>query len=620
LGLSAEGLTLSPPWRDRLDPENRLPAQISGLEADLTVTFDKVWDRTAIEVARPQPTRIKVDLVDGLWGQLHLQAAGAVDVTVERQGLTDALEEAYTYTTDIEVWGFTPIRGAVAGGTFVQVRGRGFFGSVGVTLDGFDGTQVRRLDRNNLTFFTPAHAPGDADLEVSSDAGSALGPYPFSYFNPAARFGGASGGPVRGAVNVSVFENGGAPIEGAFVMLSTRVETPQQGFTDINGQVTLSGPDVIGPQTTTATAAGFSTATIQTMDAENITIFLNRLEPPMGGGGGQPPAIASIHGRVTATGKLSDPDDEVSFDVAIVRTTQPTRFGGNPAPGDGSIVVGMGGRYDITTRVGDMAVVAVCGSYNSQPEQFEPLLLGVERYVFMSDGERKLLPIECDIPLETTATFKLVNTSYAPTGPNQNNVDVFWDFGFEGIYPSPVSGSGFGSLITVRRQPRQEGVLSDLSFMASGGSYTGRGAPFTQSRRLEIASLDNVIALPPLLEVPEARNPLPGGSIDRVFNFFAEGPYYPDYWWITIRNEIGLPVWQMLLPGTESTVYIPEFPDFSNLPVDARPDPFQPGSLFVTIIGARAAEGHIYEEWSYRDISVDRWEAYSLSSWSVRLY
>ncbi|MEI4231786.1 DUF2125 domain-containing protein [Roseovarius sp. D22-M7] len=83
LGLSAEGLNLAPPWRDRLDPEGRLPAQISGLEADLTVTFDKVWNRSAIEVARPQPTRIEVDLVDGLWGQLHLQAAGAVEVPPE---------------------------------------------------------------------------------------------------------------------------------------------------------------------------------------------------------------------------------------------------------------------------------------------------------------------------------------------------------------------------------------------------------------------------------------------------------------------------------------------------------------------------------------------------------
>ncbi len=547
------------------------------------------------------------------------QRAGLVDVSVARQGMEGRLQEAYTYTTDIEIWGFTPIRGAVAGGTYVEVRGKGFFGEIGVTLDGADGTSVRRLDRNNVTFETPPHAPGEADLEVTSDAGTAAGPYPYSYFNPAARFGGPSGGPVRGAVNVSVFENGGAPIENAFVMLSTRVETPHQGFTDINGQLTLSGPDVIGPQTTTATAAGFSTTTIQTMDAENITIFLNRLEPPMGGGAGQPPAIASIHGRVTATGKLSDPNDEAKFDVAIVRTTQTTIFGGNPAPGDGSIVVGMGGRYDITTRVGDMAVVAICGSYDSATEQFEPLLMGVERYVFMSDQERKQIPIECDIPLETTATFKLVNTSYAPTGPNSNNVSIFWDFGFEGIFPSPVIGTGFSSLVNVRRQPRTEGKLADLSFVATGGSYTGRGAPFTQSRLLDIASIDNVVALPVLLEVAEPRNPLPGGRIDGVFDFFAEGPYYPDYWWVTIRNEIGLPVWQMLLPGNETTLYIPDFPDFSSLPVDLRPEPFQSGSLFVSVIGARGSEGLRYETWSYREIDVSRWEAYSVSSWAVRL-
>ncbi len=83
LGLSAEGLTLSPLWRTRLDRQNRLPGQISGLHADLDVTFDKPWDRTAIEDARPQPTAIRLSLVDAKWGQLHLQAAGAVSVTSE---------------------------------------------------------------------------------------------------------------------------------------------------------------------------------------------------------------------------------------------------------------------------------------------------------------------------------------------------------------------------------------------------------------------------------------------------------------------------------------------------------------------------------------------------------
>lgn len=81
LGLTAEGLTLSPPWRAHLDPQGRLPTQMSGLHADLTVIFDKIWDRSAIEQSRPQPTAIKVRLADAKWGQLHLQAAGEVAVT-----------------------------------------------------------------------------------------------------------------------------------------------------------------------------------------------------------------------------------------------------------------------------------------------------------------------------------------------------------------------------------------------------------------------------------------------------------------------------------------------------------------------------------------------------------
>ncbi|MGX0975727.1 hypothetical protein ACSSVY_001437 [Roseovarius sp. MBR-51] len=87
LGLTAEGLTLSPPWRAQLDPQGRLPTQISGLHADLTVSFDKLWDRSAIEQARPQPTAINLRLADAKWGQLHLQAAG--DVTVTPEGLPE---------------------------------------------------------------------------------------------------------------------------------------------------------------------------------------------------------------------------------------------------------------------------------------------------------------------------------------------------------------------------------------------------------------------------------------------------------------------------------------------------------------------------------------------------
>jgi len=81
LGLRAEGLTLASRARARLDPEGRLPDRISGFDADVIATFDKPWDRSAIERARPQPTHLHVRLAEGRWGDLHLQAAGEVDVT-----------------------------------------------------------------------------------------------------------------------------------------------------------------------------------------------------------------------------------------------------------------------------------------------------------------------------------------------------------------------------------------------------------------------------------------------------------------------------------------------------------------------------------------------------------
>jgi len=60
-----------------------LPDSFETLELDMEVTFDTAWDRTALELRRPQPRHIEVKLVDAHWGELRLKAAGtlAVDET-----------------------------------------------------------------------------------------------------------------------------------------------------------------------------------------------------------------------------------------------------------------------------------------------------------------------------------------------------------------------------------------------------------------------------------------------------------------------------------------------------------------------------------------------------------
>ncbi|WP_371226041.1 DUF2125 domain-containing protein [Roseovarius sp. 2305UL8-3] len=87
LGLSADGFAPSLPWRAHLDPGGTLPETLDALTADITVTFDKPWDRLAIEQARPQPRQIKVKLAEARWGQLELQVAG--DLNVDANGMPD---------------------------------------------------------------------------------------------------------------------------------------------------------------------------------------------------------------------------------------------------------------------------------------------------------------------------------------------------------------------------------------------------------------------------------------------------------------------------------------------------------------------------------------------------
>ncbi len=64
-----------------------LPASFETLTLQMQVTFDRPWDRSALEDSRPQPRQIDLRLLDVHWGPLRLKAAG--EVTVDSQGIPD---------------------------------------------------------------------------------------------------------------------------------------------------------------------------------------------------------------------------------------------------------------------------------------------------------------------------------------------------------------------------------------------------------------------------------------------------------------------------------------------------------------------------------------------------
>ncbi len=80
VGVEALGFRPADELRRAVDVSGRLPTEIETLRLDALVAFAAPWDRTAVEVARPQPTAIDLRELRATWGNLDLRAAGKLDV------------------------------------------------------------------------------------------------------------------------------------------------------------------------------------------------------------------------------------------------------------------------------------------------------------------------------------------------------------------------------------------------------------------------------------------------------------------------------------------------------------------------------------------------------------
>jgi hypothetical protein len=83
--IDATGYTPGARLRRFIGSDSSLPATFETLTLDMKVTFDRVWDRKALEQQRPQPVEIDLKLADLRWGALRLMAAGKV--TVDKDGI-----------------------------------------------------------------------------------------------------------------------------------------------------------------------------------------------------------------------------------------------------------------------------------------------------------------------------------------------------------------------------------------------------------------------------------------------------------------------------------------------------------------------------------------------------
>lgn len=80
LSVSVGALSPGPGLREAARISRSLPPDFGVFKLDARVTFDKPWDRSAIETARPQPREVDLRLAEAAWGELRLMAAGRFSV------------------------------------------------------------------------------------------------------------------------------------------------------------------------------------------------------------------------------------------------------------------------------------------------------------------------------------------------------------------------------------------------------------------------------------------------------------------------------------------------------------------------------------------------------------
>ncbi|MFO0685694.1 MAG: IPT/TIG domain-containing protein [Sandaracinus sp.] len=584
---------------------------------------------------------------------------GTVDVSVEVDGHTFTLPDGYTY----DAIAVDPSRGAIAGGTFVNIVGNGTSFATGdqVIFGHLPATDVTVVSPTRITCRTPAQPPGTVDVTVVSaaDGTETTAVQAYDYYDTSDPLsGGLGGGPANGTINVTAL-NGmtGLPEPGVFVMVDQDLATPYQGLTDSMGQISFSGPDLVGQHTVHMAKHCFERTSFVAFDAQDVTAFLQPWTDPMCGmGGGEPPIgrgrnAAYIEGDLTFPGGAEfgpNPWDILPHTrdgwerAAYVFTTQvdvdqytgTLSFGTdahpNPDPSLGGAMPRVpeanmpppghvGYPYRILARPAGLAVFALAGLENTETGQFIPYVMGVARSVIASPGETTYgVNIEMNLPLDHSL---VVNLGAMPhpvdaTHPDRMYLRSVLDLGGEGVIVRNVNHVDFD---TVRRRdlnrelrlvalPALQGTIADGRFtILAAWTSEFDGAPYTAVIPRGITAVDDAYQLPDFLGVPRAVSPANGDPLpaDRVLHIEEDGAP-ADFHYIIMQDSNGNPAWSMFVRGDQRAITLP---DLSSLPMG---EDVAPGEVFWLVYSI-SVPGLDFDEISYNQLNSGYWSAYSLN-------
>ncbi len=569
-----------------------------------------------------------VDVIDAQTAVVTMpEGSGLATLQLVQQGLTQPTTLTFQYVDNPSVIGIDPRQVATIGGSTTALYGTGFSDNMTLWVDGVEVTSFTRRSPGQIEFMVPPHEVGDAVVELKNN-GKSVGTQTIQYFEPGSRNTNVSGGMLDGRIYVTVLTvDTNEIIPDAEVFVGTDKGNYLSGKTNAAGQIAFENDQLVGAQSLYACKAGYSCNTLQSFDAKNVTIYLQKWEwtdlnskthvetditpPPQDGEFTINPVDVTIEkmpentyftGHVSGFGKVtleSDPD-VVRAAVVIQSQLSPYR---TYDQNDIYMIFEEQGQYRIKARKGEVALGLVCGLYHRKTGAFDPRYFGLKSGFYVTNGQTIQADLTCPLPLNQTQRVKFLNLPYASYATSLYST-AYLNLGNAGYIGGFMTGYSENDYVVISKVPPLRGDLENATFaiqtqLSVNGAGVGSIYSYDVSKDESTVEIGPIVSWPRLDRLPD-ENYFRQEGVERTHNARAllergivtwsvDHPEYVDFYDMTIRgyyyiknsNGVVMAVdkqllWQFYLPGNATSA---EF-----APRDyAREDGSEPEYIYITL-------------------------------------
>jgi len=555
---------------------------------------------------------------------------GVIPVSV-RQGDQRTLLE-FHYHGQLNLTGLRPDRGSIAGGTWLLVQGEGFDEQTQISLGEQPLLDQELQSETEILGRSPASTVGRVDVRASQVFVEALLPEGFRYFDPSSRFGGLWGEPIQGAVNVTVFNEGSGAREPevAILLLSDDGRFELEGLTDGEGRLTLSALGLTTPISLTAAKEGFAATTVEGVQVENVSIYL---EPNEGEGG--PPGgdeLAVLSGTMSGLDLLPKPREENKINVVAIETSHSNPYNRSrlPDPGMGGLLT-EDGAFQIQARAGELALIATAGEVERSARdaylagelewmafrrRFRPIAMGIHRFISASPGlEIGGLHVRVDHMMDLEIPIDLDNPPLGPEpGPQFYAVLPRISLGAEGYWEPDTDAFGIIPSLLLSQMPSLDGWDPDIRYYLIGFAFsaTADNRPYSVSIK-ETREVDAGIFISPFVATPFFTSPQGDLPLDRQVSWGLhegfDGPIQAPSAHLVEISEPAFgppkPLWRYITPGDVTEFQIPRLPE------QAGESGLGRGLMYLDVIPFQLEDHFEFDDFTYDAFNQLHWKSWA---------